>query len=384
MGDTLVAAPKKAYVYFANLDGIRAVAAFMVVISHIEYHKNLYGLQRINFLNLQNFGKVGVSIFFALSGFLISYLLLEEKNKFNKIGLKDFYIRRILRIWPLYFLLVIFGFFIYPAQGSHRALLLSIFFMPNLAFCLALLPSIFDPIWSIGTEEQFYIFHPHIFRIKKVEHIFYTLIGITVALIGINLIVRAYQHQSVFMTDLSQFLYYARFDNMMIGAIVAVLYFNTKHNSFNFKFQALFNLLFNKYMQGFLLLVFVVFVYLFLRKEIAQGDLVIALLASLLIVNLCEEQSSILNLSNSKLTYCGKISYGIYLLHKYPLFLMYYLVKTYMPVSGLWGQNLVIYIGTFVTVIVLACISYFGFERYFLRIKSRFQKISQSKRDVVA
>jgi peptidoglycan/LPS O-acetylase OafA/YrhL len=371
-------AATKSLVYFSNLDGVRAIAALMVVVSHIEYHKTNFGLQQLAF-SLQNFGKIGVTIFFALSGFLITYLLLVEKDKFQKIKLKDFYIRRILRIWPLYFLVVIVGFFVYPAKGSSTALWLSVFFLPNLAFCLKMLPSIFDPIWSIGTEEQFYIFHPHIFKIKKLENILSTLIIITGCLLIINIVVRNLPVNNTLTTNLSLFLYYARFDNMMIGAIVAVLYYNTKHPAFEFRFQKAFNWIFTRRAQWILLMAFFIFIYFYLKHEIPQGDIVMAIIAALLIVNLCEPATSMYALGFRPFQYIGKISYGIYLWHKYPLFLVFYLVEKYMPDTNLLIQNLVIYVATISAVIALASMSYFGYERYFLRIKKRFQKVVTNK-----
>jgi peptidoglycan/LPS O-acetylase OafA/YrhL len=383
MSETGASIVKKSYVYFPNLDGIRAIAALMVVVAHIELHKAQYGLQRFD-IDLRNFGKVGVTIFFALSGFLISYLLMVERNNFKKVALKAFYVRRILRIWPLYYLLIIVGFFIFPAEGSSKALWLCIFFLPNLAFPLELLPSIFDPVWSIGTEEQFYIFHPHIFRAKKVQNILYILIAITVVLIIANLTVRHLPFQNSFIKTLGIFLYYARFHNMMIGAIIAVLYFNTKNPAFNFKFQGLFNLIFKKYMQVVILVVFIAFIAIYVRREVPQGDIVLSFLAALVIVNLCETSNSIISLNNGQLKYIGKISYGIYLLHKFPLFMMLYLVKTYMPAAGMPLQNIVIYAGTIIAIIALASLSYYGYERYFLRLKSKFQKISQNKTEAAA
>jgi peptidoglycan/LPS O-acetylase OafA/YrhL len=379
MSDTEASANKKAYLYFPNLDGVRAIAAFMVVISHIEYHKKDYGLPHLGFINLNNLGKIGVTVFFSLSGFLITYLLLKEKHTYQKINFKAFYMRRILRIWPLYFLIVAFGFFVYPAQGSPTALWLTVFFMPHLAFCLNMLPSIFDPIWSIGTEEQFYIFHPHFFRIKKLHNTLIALIVFTLFWITLSFVIRHGTYKSLFITDFSLFLYYARFDNMMIGAIVALLYYNTQNHIFKFRLQSAFNILFKGYAQVLLLLAFCVFTYFFLKHEITQGDIIISILAAFLIVNLCETGTSIYSLNNRVFKYVGKISFGIYLMHKYPLFMMLYVVKTYMPTQSMVWQNAALYIGTFALLIALASISYYGYERYFLRIKSRFQKITQSK-----
>ena len=98
--------------YFKNLDGIRFIGALMVIIHHIEQNKSVFGIANIwNNPVIQSIGPLGVNLFFTLSGFLITYLLLKEYNTNKTIDVKSFYIRRILRIWPLYFLLIIIGFF---------------------------------------------------------------------------------------------------------------------------------------------------------------------------------------------------------------------------------------------------------------------------------
>jgi len=79
-------------IFFPNLSGIRAIAASTVIVFH---H---YGDSVIN-------GKLGVDLFFVLTYFLISYLLFSEKESFGEISFIKFYMRRILRIWPLYFLI---------------------------------------------------------------------------------------------------------------------------------------------------------------------------------------------------------------------------------------------------------------------------------------
>lgn len=366
---------KRDKIFFPNLNGVRAIAAFMVVISHVELTKRGFHYPMSKFLHLLGMGSIGVSIFFSLSGFLITYLLLEEKKHFNKVDFKDFYVRRILRIWPLYYLVIIVGFFVYPGIVSAKPLLLSVFFLPNIAFTLALLPGIFDPIWSVGIEEQFYIFHPHFFRIKKNQHILYALILFIVLFFAVFALIKHLHSQSI---ALNQFFYFARYDDMMIGAIVAVIYFNTKNKTFDFIFQKAFDLLFNKYMQVLLLMVFIAFVILSLCINIPQGDTLLALLSALLIVNLCETTTSVFSLDYKPLQFIGRISYGIYLLHKFPLLLVVYLVNKYMGTQSLLLQNIVIYIATFTAATGIAAISYYGYERYFLKLKKRFQKISNN------
>jgi peptidoglycan/LPS O-acetylase OafA/YrhL len=369
--------PKKSKtkVFFPNLNGVRALAALMVVVSHIELHKVIFHLRRIPDTDLLNFGKAGVTIFFSLSGFLITYLLLEEKRNFTAINFKGFYVRRLLRIWPLYFMVVFIGFSFFG--GSVKALWLSILFLPNLAFCLQMLPAIFDPIWSIGTEEQFYIFHPHFFRIKKIEYVFYALLIFIVGIWSLQYLVDHILNHHPLYRALHQVMYYSRFDNMMIGAVVAVLYHNRNHPQFNFKFQNIFNAIFKKKIQLIILNIFLIYLVLYLLYDIHHGDVLISLLASLLIVNLCEAETSIYSLNHKYLNYVGQISYGMYLLHKFVLFLVLYLVQKYMVQGGLLAENIIIYGATILGTIALASVSYYAYERPFLTIKKRFQKITQ-------
>src|SRR5690606_24795997 len=99
-------------IYLPGLNGIRAIAAFAVVISHTNGRLGEFGLSKLPYWDLAGFG---VTIFFTLSGFLITYLLLKERAKTGTIKVRKFYVRRLLRIWPLYYfylflILAIVGF----------------------------------------------------------------------------------------------------------------------------------------------------------------------------------------------------------------------------------------------------------------------------------
>jgi peptidoglycan/LPS O-acetylase OafA/YrhL len=103
-------------IYFGGLNELRAIAALGVVIHHIEQFKGMNGLMvsnvNLTFL-IHNLGKASVDLFFVLSGFLITYLLLEEKTNNNDcINIGKFYLRRIYRIWPLYYLIMFISFVI--------------------------------------------------------------------------------------------------------------------------------------------------------------------------------------------------------------------------------------------------------------------------------
>lgn len=165
--------------YYPNLNTLRFIAASLVIIHHIEQMKSLFGIA--NFWHVPFFeviGKLGVVLFFVLSGFLITTLLLDEKDHKGKIDVGHFYLRRVLRIWPVYYLIVVLGFFvwpylpfleipgkdIFPEVLGHR--------MPNILFYLTIFANLGVVIygsvpytsqsWSIATEEQFYLFWPFV------------------------------------------------------------------------------------------------------------------------------------------------------------------------------------------------------------------------------
>ena len=102
-------------IYFPGLNGLRFLSALAVIITHVELMQDKLGLENLwDNLLIHNLGVIGVSFFFVLSGFLITFLMIEEKKSFNSFSVKSFYLRRIFRIWPLYFLILILGFFILP------------------------------------------------------------------------------------------------------------------------------------------------------------------------------------------------------------------------------------------------------------------------------
>ncbi|MBC8112643.1 MAG: acyltransferase, partial [Verrucomicrobia bacterium] len=146
--------------YLPNLQGVRASAAIVVVISHIELHKGEKLAHLIPPSIYLGIGQLGVTIFFVLSGFLLTYLLLSEKEKKGIVKLQDFYIRRILRIFPLFYLVLFLGYFVMPnfyeenpQSLSIQSFLLNAFFLTNVAFIKDLTPVGVSQLWSIGVEE---------------------------------------------------------------------------------------------------------------------------------------------------------------------------------------------------------------------------------------
>lgn len=161
---------QKEKIHFENLNGLRFIGAFMVFLFHaFTINREVWGdfFESTPFIavrKLTSIGHYGVNLFFVLSGFLITYLLLKELKECGRIHVGFFLIRRILRLWPLYFVIVLFGFFIFPhlpfgIQTVHEfwryGLFLSNFdeiingSRDSLNFLTA--------TWSVSIEEQFYI-----------------------------------------------------------------------------------------------------------------------------------------------------------------------------------------------------------------------------------
>src|SRR4051812_1692668 len=108
--------------YLPGLNGIRAIAALIVIVFHIDNYLPMFNLPQIGFSTHQ-MASYAVVIFFALSGYLITYLLLAEKKRFQQIDLAKFYMRRILRIWPVYYVVILMGiifFLAYPSSNEHQ------------------------------------------------------------------------------------------------------------------------------------------------------------------------------------------------------------------------------------------------------------------------
>nr|MBP6386621.1 acyltransferase [Pseudarcicella sp.] len=224
-------------IYFSGLNSLRFWAAFLVIVSHIEMLKENYGFEIIiSDFNFYYLGGISVTFFFVLSGFLITYLLLIEKEKHKNINIKAFYLRRILRIWPVYYSMLILAFFVLPHieafQESYFAsffeehfttnILLYLLILPNVSFAMyPAVPNI-GQFWSIGVEEQFYLAWPLI--IKKSKNILRTLSIILICIIGIKLLILLmgqFYEFSLWYFSLKRLVAMSKFECMCIGGIGA-------------------------------------------------------------------------------------------------------------------------------------------------------------------
>jgi len=370
--------------YLPNLNAIRAIAAFMVIVSHIE--RKMYYFNVENCKVLIKLGPIGVTLFFALSGFLITYLLLIEKDRFVKINIKDFYIRRFLRIWPIYYLVLFFVYLIIPyilpeyyiqekERFSFQSCLLNIFFLTNITMVLKYTPLIIGVIWSIGIEEQFYLFWPWIVKSKKYIN---KIVFIILLLPILKLILLFFSLQIKEFKIIYDVLNLTRFDSMAVGGLFGVLAYK---KYINFKYFTVHISCFKSKKIQFLTYFISIGVLLFLLRYDFLLNFynfqLLPFLFSIILLNLIDYESSVLKLENRVLNYLGKISYSLYLLHLLFFYLAYPHLKKILENFNLTSdfKILIIYVVSISGSILISFLSFEFIEKRFLYYKKFFTHV---------
>ena len=204
-----------------SLDGFRAFSIILVVVGHLAFPPALAKLHR--YLEL---GGLGVRFFFVISGFIITDLLIKEYKKAGTINLKNFYIRRILRIFPVYFTYILVIYLIDLSFQLHiapMAYLSSCFFIQN--FELSNNVWLLAHTWSLSVEEQFYLIWPNLFKKVKLQNLFSFWALIIVAGSIARILHYKYTAASVYMG--APFIMHADF--IFSGCCLAIL-FNEKYD----------------------------------------------------------------------------------------------------------------------------------------------------------
>ncbi len=357
-------APKKHPVFYRpELDALRFLAFTMVFIVHAPVPKQ-HVLQVFHYSMC-----AGLCIFFLLSAYLITELMLREMERTRTIHIKAFFIRRILRIWPLYFLAITLAFLLgqyvpdwhIPWTALPFLLLLGgNFFVAHFGWQLGVI----SPLWSLSVEEQFYLIIPLVVKLGGARAL-KLLSCITIGIAYLSLIDKAHQHATsnpgVWITNLVQFQFFAA------GTLLAIALHKRTWRA-SWPLRALF------FFGG--------FAGLFLAERqfgVFSGAILsaaplclayVVMLASCIGIFL-----SVLGVEVKLprfLIYLGRISFGLYVFHSFVLAWAYHPGRWGLPANVNAAAILRIDLMSFAITIVLATISFELFEKRILRFKEKF------------
>ena len=366
--------------YFGSLDGLRCLSIIMVIGFHCQ-------LTSTSFFRT---GQHGVSLFFVISGFLITTLLLREQKTSGTISLPNFYVRRTLRIFPLYYAAVL----LYTAlvflmeHGPERGA-----YFHNLPFFLTYTNNwfvnkdaservIFAFAWSLATEEQFYLFWPSVVRFtSKIK--WWVPLSIILGLAGIDLMMEfsagmgwinyPWSTTSRIVTSIAS--------SICLGCGMAYLF----HRPGGFKFAWKF---LGSRAAAPVALLLLLGTYLLYQHGVGLGEvdlsaqhrailifeppLILAMVVLIGAACIRNDNGLAWILGNPVLRYIGTISYGLYLLHM----LAMNATKRVRSEHD-WGF---FFIALGISV-AMATVSYWMFELPFLKLKHRFRRPEAPKAD---
>lgn len=366
----MVKAPKY---YFPQLDSIRGLSFLAVYFFH-SFHPeftNSFWSKMIQYF--YNNLILSIDVFFILSSFLLTWLGISEYKEKGNFSFINYFIRRALRIWPLYFLLMFFSFVLVPALATYFSVPVTlppayyyIFFISN--FYLESHVYFLRFLWTLSVEEQFYLFWGICLLLFQKK-----LLACAVLLIMISVGYTIYAMQNNLDSYFNTLTYLFDF---AVGIISAALLHKGGAVILFFKRM---NVVSNSL---FLLLLPSMFMLMFCLTYFTAGafsnwlDVILRYLfivyIGLFIIDQMVNENAILKLGKQRfLIYTGKISYGLYCFHGIVLsFGLFALQKT--------GMHLPIIIRIFVLLLVnyfISALSYQFIEKPFLNLKNRLRRI---------
>lgn len=359
--------------YFPILDALRFLAFFRIFLLHIPAFKcNSF------FSKILKGGEIGVDFFFVLSGFLITFLFLKERNDTGKIDAKKYFLRRTLRIWPLYFMAILIGFFgIYFSNEAGAASYYG--YKPNLVTLLTFTENyrmiISDSfpdgaplrvLWSICVEEHFYILWLLLFTFIKPSHTVKALVilwatGIIYRIVFYFL----FPNKAVYDPDL-----FSKLDYFCSGSLVAYFYvqYKTQTKSVINKINETVRNIFTMFMIA--AFFFWQLFFEITRKGAIYFPIISAALFGIFLLLTISSENFINKHYCGLLSRLGKISYGLYVYHTVVITIFLAIANQYQIV---YSTNLMLYIlfilASLAGSLLISTISYRYFEAYFLRKK---------------
>jgi peptidoglycan/LPS O-acetylase OafA/YrhL len=366
----MAAAHTRRRFYQPELDGLRFYAFLGVFVCHtLPFDGALYSRFHLPLPWLwgaiAKSGAAGVDLFFALSAFLITSILLREREETGGISLRRFYLRRILRIWPLYFLLIALGVVL-----AHTMVKQSLpwyyvagylLFAGNWVHAVFGRPeSICSPLWTVSIEEQFYLIWPLLMKMLNRR-------GMIVAAIVTFLLATVCRVGFMLAGSSGGFIYYGsvcRCDSLALGILMALFVDRLPRLTRSARWLLLGGGLIGWVASS-----------AWLNEQpgpvdirMVLGRLIVSLAAGAILYACLHSHSKLVR--GEWVVRLGKISYGLYMLHLTGILIM---LSLFHPV---WGWQLLAVKGLgFVMTVILAMASYRWVESPFLHLKDKFATV---------
>lgn len=369
--------------YVPALDGVRGYAVLMVLLVHtmgifIERNGHLTETFVVAMNKIVMLGRYGVDLFFVLSGFLITGILIKSAAKKEKY-FKNFYVRRMLRIFPLYYAYLLSIIFLLPVLVDYtkinlNMLVIYMFYLQNAIVLIGgtLQEYLLGHFWSLAVEEHFYLAWPFIVRFLKPSK----QVVVSISLILLAIAFRAWFVYFSGMRTGGIEYYVGRFtlckvDGIILGCMLAL---GVRNKAISLMLEA------NKYLFLIVSLVTVAVaetVYMaggYLKAYNVYGGLLYGILFSA-IINLVmfAEVDCLANkiFDNRLLRLFGKHSYAIYVIHVPISAWIYTSFFSEMPTSVIISGAKFFLITTFVALIVSILI-WHAYEKHFIKMKALF------------
>jgi len=341
--------------YIKGINGLRALAVLLVIISH--------WFPKTFFLNKLPLGTIGVDIFFVISGFLITSILLRNNEEikaqndsfFNK--LKAFFLKRTIRIFPIYYVLLFFLYFTNGDEFRDYFVYYLTYTSNYLFYNTQSWHGFTAHFWSLAVEEQFYLFWPILIFLIPKKNTFFLIL---------SLIFSGIVYSAFFNGNMSRILTISCLPTLGFGALLAYLeYYKIK---WRIKFYSIVKFLFYP------LMFLTILNYIFIESFVYPISLVVSLITFRILLLCIDEKSNsllfkFLNLNFTN--YLGVISYGIYLYHNIIPSYWRRLIRKY-NIEFFYNDlqiNFLEMTFKFLILLIVSSLSWYLFEKPLLKLK---------------
>ena len=342
--------------YYKSLDGIRAIAALLVMLLHFFNMTTINSYALEIFASLSKIGQTGVTLFFVLSGFLITRILLNTKT--HKNYLKNFYIKRVLRIFPLYYSFLLFYYCLKPLFFSTSFPIINpeyyYLFLQNIALTFTINSSGPGHFWSLAVEEHFYLIWPFVILLSSKKQLKRIIFFIVIFCLVLRFYMLINNYKVIWFT-------LTRIDSLAIGSFLAIYELKTNYILKKEKLILI----------GLVLIFLNITSYTIVHKfsfnlfqtiKYTLWSITFTYILYLLISN---SKSLLSKLLFTKFfSFTGKISYGLYVYHLFAFEYVFYIFKKIN-----WQYKFIL---GFLLSYFIATLSYYLLETPFLKLKKKF------------